>query len=96
MQRVTLSRQNGRFDFSEHALESVDALNLTHTIRRDARDAATEEFMREVRHVRAKYNMDVHAAIKFVEQDRPRLFKMTRLEPVELHRSADIIVSEGA
>lgn len=96
MHRVTLSRQNGRFDFSEHALEAVDTLNLTHTIRRDARDAATEEFMREVRHVQAKYHMETYAAIKFVEQDRPRLFKMTRLEPVEMHRTADVIVGEDA
>ena len=78
---------------TEEVLEPVDALNLTNTISRAARDVAMEELLRDVRELQAKSKLNHDEALAYVRERRPRLFRATRLNPTNSSH-ADIVMLE--
>jgi hypothetical protein len=91
MERIVLKRK----DLADEVVlmeAGVKAINLTHAANRMDIDYAASEFLGEVRREMFRHKQSFDAAMRFVQTERPLLFKLARLNPVDDDEAADVVI----
>lgn len=98
MERMVFRRNDDpeRYDFSEARLKFMDDTSLASFAHVDVVRAAEDEFVRECYRLVRRHNMSFDAAWQEVADERPRLFKLSRLGKVRDAADADVIAEDLA